>query len=137
TRWDNLSKNKDPIWRDALEKRFAEALAAAQDPKLQEELNSQREANGQQRSQLCLKMEILSGVQSPPEAYQERLEFQVSRLSGRLSQGMEDTLDEAPDLERSWYACGPALVEQIEYLEQRFERVRHALYTRSDKRSRS
>ncbi|KOR27448.1 hypothetical protein TI03_06880, partial [Achromatium sp. WMS1] len=37
TRWDNLSKNKDPIWRDALEKRFAEALAAAQDPKLQEE----------------------------------------------------------------------------------------------------
>lgn len=131
TRWANLSKNKDPAWQAALERRFNAVITATQSIAAHEKFQTARIANGRERSLLCLQMEILAGIQSPPEALQERLEFQVSRLAGRLSQGVADPLDEFPQLERAWYACGPSLATKIEAFEQRFERARRVLSTRS------
>lgn len=135
-RWINLPKNKDPMWSAALEKRFNIAIAATQSDAAREKFQAARVANRKERGLLCLQMEILAGIQSPPEAIQERLEFQVSRLSGRLSQGVADPLDEFPQLERAWYACGPAVASQIEALELRFDRAKRVLSARGNRRDR-
>lgn len=130
-RWDNLPRNKDPMLHAALEKRFNTALAATHSAIVREQFQAAHVINWRERRLLCLQMEILAGIQSPPEAIQERLEFQVSRLTGRLSQGVADPLDEFPQLERAWYACGQGPTDQIEALEQRFERARRVLSNRS------
>lgn len=130
-RWTNLPRNKDPMWHSALEKRFNTALAAMQNAVARDQFQAARVVNERERRLLCLQMEILAGIQSPLEAMKERLEFQVSRLTGRLSQGVADPLDEFPQLERAWYACGQGPAANIEALEQRFERARRVLSTRA------
>ncbi|MBK5964969.1 hypothetical protein CCR95_12970 [Thiocystis minor] len=124
--WSELQQDL-PV-SHALSARFEYALDAAQDPARLAELKRRFAENDSQRSRLCLQLEIIAGVESPPELAQQRLEFQVARLAERMAAGEEDPLQGANQLLHKWYLCGPA--PRNESLNARFERVRHALEPR-------
>jgi DNA repair protein SbcC/Rad50 len=109
----------------ALAARFEQALAAAEQPELVAALQQQFAVNGALRQRLCLQLEIIAGMESPPEWAQQRLEFQVARLAERMVGGEEDPLQDATQLLHEWYRSGPAPADAA--LAARFERVGLAL----------
>ncbi|WP_295399793.1 DUF349 domain-containing protein [uncultured Thiocystis sp.] len=121
--WSELQQ--EPPASQALSARFEYALDAAQNPARLAELKRRFAENDSQRSRLCLQLEIIAGVESPPELAQQRLEFQVARLAERMGAGEEDRLQGATQLLQQWYLCGPA--PRNESLNARFQRVRRAL----------
>ncbi|AFL72716.1 DUF349 domain-containing protein [Thiocystis violascens] len=124
--WNQLRSEADSPLNKALSARFEFALAAAVGETGQlAELRRRFADNARQRSRLCLQLEIIAGVDSPPELAQQRLEFQVARLAERMVEGEDDPLQGATQLLRDWYLCGPA--PRDDRLNARFERVRHAL----------
>jgi hypothetical protein len=126
-RWDELTALEDKRQGKKIRQRFDAALSAAKDSAQRQAWLAELPDNQTTRADLCLRLEVLAGIESPPEAAQERLAFQVSRLSERLTQGEQDPLDNAPQVEQVWLLCGPAPAAQMARLNARFERARKAL----------
>lgn len=123
--WSDLPQQQDTEIQQAIAARFSSALAAARDPEQLAALRRRYDANAARLSQLCLQLEILAGVETPPELAQQRLEFQVARLTERMVDGEEDPLQGSARLLKEWYLCGPA--PRTDGLDSRFERIRQAL----------
>lgn len=85
--------------------------------------DAERLAKNQEAAELiCVRMEILAGLESPPEASERRMQYQVERLNRGLSQGEKETRSpeaQLRDLQRSWYCLGP-VAENGARLDQRF-----------------
>ena len=126
-RWEQLPAQEDQQLQEAIAWRHRKAQRAAERPgEPRDELISELEDNRRRREEICLHMEILAGLDSPPELAEQRLAFQVSRLAERVD-GEGDPLEAAPQLERDWYVCGPAPQADMASLDTRFERALHAL----------
>lgn len=125
THWAELETHRDGTLQAAIQGRFERALTAAQDSAALAALRADYAANADVLDRLCLQLEIIAGVESPPALSQQRLEFQVARLSERMSEGEEDPLQGATRLLREWYLCGPA--PRTQELVERFNQVREAL----------
>ncbi|OUD14430.1 DUF349 domain-containing protein [Thioflexithrix psekupsensis] len=81
------------------------------------------------RELLCLRLEILANIESPPEQSQLRLSLKVAQLSDALSgaTSAKDKVSELQSLEQEWYltpACGG---DDAEGLENRFSHAKAAL----------
>lgn len=110
-----------------IEHRYAEALAwlarLQTEPAaaLAQEFTASREAAREQRLNLCLQMEILAGVESPPEFREARLRYQVEHLAQHMTSGEQrDTAARAAELEVAWYATAAWPSAQAKGMEQRF-----------------
>lgn len=123
--WDACPLLSDAELQRALRARFEFALSAAEDPARLNELRRRYGANGAHRAQICLQLEIIAGLDSPPEFAQQRLEYQVARLAERMVEGEEDPLQGAGQLLADWYLCGPA--PRDHGLAARFDRIRATL----------
>ncbi|TVQ89467.1 MAG: DUF349 domain-containing protein [Chromatiaceae bacterium] len=109
-----------------IEAAFAQLSAALTGPSAaRAALAEQLAANQARRHALCLHLEIVAGVESPPALQTERMQVQVERLRGRISDGGADPLADATRLLRDWYLSTPA--SPSAELEARFARVRAAL----------
>jgi DNA repair protein SbcC/Rad50 len=126
--WRALPIHRDAETQAAMANRFGRALEALSQggDKLQA-LRSAFVADGERRAELCLHLEILAQVESPPELAEERLRFQVTRLTEHMSEGEKDPLEASFRLLQQWYLCGPAPASVATDLEQRFLRARRAL----------
>ncbi len=126
--WAAMPKQRDPDLQTSIARRFLAAVEALQSgdgaPLHQPERLA---ANGARRAEICLRLEILAQIDSPPEHTQERLAFQVDRLKERMREGEKDPLEGTTGLLEEWYLCGPAPVSEAPNLEQRFQRARAAL----------
>jgi hypothetical protein len=69
--WDRIKKAKEPTSRAHVEFEWGRIKAA------------QRQA----KRQLCIRMEVLAGVESPTDAREERLALQVAQLAEKMQQG--------------------------------------------------
>jgi len=110
----------------ALEVRWQRALAAnGSQPFTDDELA----ANLEIRRELCVHMEILAGIESPPDEQTYRMNLQVKRLADGLAAGLQQSLaEQVQAVELEWLGTGPALpAEQAETLAARFERAREVL----------
>jgi hypothetical protein len=110
----------------ALEERWQRALAANEgQPFTDEELAANLEA----RRELCVRMEILAGIESPPDEQAYRMNLQVKRLADGLAAGLQQSLaEQVQAVELEWLGVGPALpVDQAEAFAARFERARELL----------
>lgn len=126
--WDELGEQRNADLQRGMRARFDAALEAARAGETGRDAFAERLAeNGRQRAELCLHLEILAQVDSPPELTQERLEFQVARLKGRMTGGGRDPLVGTASLLQQWYLCGVAPAADSPALEQRFQRVWEAL----------
>ena len=124
--WQAQGRLRDAALQKALDRRFGLALAAARSGgKALADLAAACEPNGQRRRELCLQLEVLAQVESPPELAKERMELQVARLSGHMGGSERAPLADAQHLLRDWYLCGPAPTDPD--LMARFERARAAL----------
>lgn len=83
------------------------------------------------RKELCIRMEILSGVDSPAEEAKARMAYQVARLSKAMKGDYsepEDKVAEAQEIEQSFYLAGAVTAEQAAQLNERFLKARDAFY---------
>lgn len=113
---------------DALRVRFNDAAAAMRgNADAQERLSSARDENLRQRQELCLRLEVLNGVESPPEFAEDRMQYQVSRLAGALHKNFEphqSPAEQVRQLEIDWLLAGPVEASLRPALEERFNRAR-------------
>jgi exonuclease SbcC len=126
--WRALPTQRRPDLQAVMEKRFAQALEAlGQGGEKLQALRSAFVANGERRAELCLHLEILAQIDSPPGLAGERLRFQVTRLTEHMRVGEKDPLEVGFALLEQWYLCGPAPASEAAGLEERFLRARRAL----------
>ena len=105
TRWDALATL--PVAQEsALVKRFEATFASAQsggapDPAVLEQ-------NANRASAIAMALEYLTGRESPEALKAQRMQYQVQRLSTKLSQGSSETAEaEIARLSSEWLALGP------------------------------
>jgi exonuclease SbcC len=93
-----------------------------------EELSKVQADNLEKKKLLCLRMEILAEVESPPEFRQARMEYQVSQLAEKMKQGDVLSRSEkraadkkaAMQLFSDWSALGFVPADENALLENRF-----------------
>jgi hypothetical protein len=128
TAWGALPHQTDPDLRFGMETRFRRACEALT-PGLTSPLDlaDERAATARKRAEICLRLEILAQIDSPPAYVHDRLAFQVNRLQEHMTTGERDPLAGASRLVELWYLTGPAPATAMADLETRFERARAAL----------
>lgn len=85
-----------------------------------------------EREELCIRFEILAGIDSPPEAREARMAYQVKRLSEAMKGGLVDAepvdkSTELQQLEQAWYLAGAVPAEAALKLEARFQQGLQAI----------
>ena len=121
-RWQALPALSDAKVEADLHRRFEQACAAqaSADPARGAAIENQA-ANLRDRESLCLRLEILYGVDSPPQYAAARMAHQVERLSNALKKRSGASSDSAEALLRAWCLLGPAPSEHAKALEARFQ----------------
>jgi hypothetical protein len=97
-----------------------------------EGLRQTLQGNLQKKQALCLRMEVLAGVESPPEYAQQRMALQVSRLSASFNggdrvQAGKPSPDEIREVQLKWCLTGLLPPARNQVLEARFERALETL----------
>ena len=130
-RWTEMLPLQDVATELAIQTRYEGAKCALLEwGELRDQLVSELRANLAHRQELCLRMEILAGVESPPEAQQARMEFQVNRLAAAIGQGAGDKVGKMAEIQRDWYLSGGAPANQEKRLQRRFEKACPGLKSR-------
>ena len=84
-------------------------------------------ANVDAKRDLCLRLEVLAGLESPSEFAQERMQFQVSRLTEAFGADRYDLAsvadDDSQELERVWLGLGVLPSTENLALESRIQRA--------------
>jgi len=124
-RWNAQSALGDAATEHLLQQRYTRARGAVMaGGKEQARLSAELSANLARRQDLCLRMEILAGVESPPQDRQARLQLQTHRLAGAIGRGVGDIVGTRTKLEHDWYLFGAAPAAQQALLQQRFDTAR-------------
>jgi len=86
-------------------------------------LGQEVEAQTEKARQIVVEMECLSGLESPEEDRQRRMDYQINRLSSRLGGGAAkaDLDSERAELQRRWLESFPHDIGQAGGLKNRFE----------------
>lgn len=121
--WVALPPLSDSASEKAIQARFDSARAAAEAGQWPAEV---LDAGQRERELLCIQLELAAGVESPPEARQARMEYQVQRLSQAMT-GDKPTDTDPQALERAWYFAGPC--RDLAPLEQRIQSALAAFQT--------
>ena len=123
--WQALGPHPEDRLHQGMAARLQRAReSAARSPA---ELADQRAANARERAEICLRLEILAQIDSPPECAAERLAFQVNRLQEHLATGEGNPQATSAHLIERWYLAGPAPAAEVGALERRFEQALTAL----------
>jgi exonuclease SbcC len=124
-RWHARSALADKDTEELMQQRYRRAQTAvmAGGDARQRQL-AELSGNLARRQDLCLRMEILAGVESPSELREARLQLQTARLAGAMAQGTGDTMGSRAELEHDWYLGAAAPAEQERLLQQRFDVAR-------------
>ena len=117
-----------------LQQRFTAAEQALSDPNIGCALHGTLSGNLARKRVWCVCMEIVAGVDSPPEYAALRMEYQVARLSASLAgarvQG--DALYDARQLQEQWFRCGALPAAEATALDSRFLRAAQAWWQREN-----
>jgi len=122
--WAHLPRPDDAAIAERLDGIFA-ALLDTDGDMTREQLRKRMADNLARREGLCLHLEIVAGVDSPPELQSRRLELQVERLNEHMGEGEDDPLGDSARLLLDYYLATPAIGSEA--LAVRFARVRRAL----------
>ncbi|GAB4180804.1 MAG: hypothetical protein Tsb002_00070 [Wenzhouxiangellaceae bacterium] len=74
-------------------------------------------------TELCIAIEYLAGLESPPEQQEARMQYQVQRLAARLGQGEQQLAprEELQQMVADWLAALPLMPADYQPLEARFK----------------
>ena len=84
-----------------------------------------RDAITAERRMLCIQLEILTNIESPPEDRTLRLQYQLQQMnqSGLSQSAIDDGKQLIVDMELNWLCMPGAKAEQQVVLDERFQRV--------------
>jgi flagellar biosynthesis regulator FlaF len=125
SQWSSMPPIDDAHSKATLEQTFGDIIAAIGDPAVRDALARRLEQNRVRREKLCLHLEIVAGVASPPALREQRMALQVERLRERMGEGEADPLANAGPLLQDWWLSTPAASTPA--LDARFDRVKQAL----------
>ena len=97
-------------------------------------LIAQLEQNLERKQIDCIRMEIVAGIESPPEFAQQRMEYQVARLSASLagSASKADHLHDPRLLQEEWCLIGALPADVEAELDTRFLRALDAWHQQEE-----
>jgi hypothetical protein len=124
-KWSEIPSLTDTATESAIQQRYQklrDALVSGNEQ--QDRILNKLRANLDHRKELCLRMEILCGAESPAEEQQARMELQANRLAEAIGHGVDDPVGNMADLEREWYLSAGAPPSQEKGLQERFEKAR-------------
>ena len=129
--WDTLPPLPEALKQPIRQRFEAACLALTEGGEVRQTLQQNLKENLERKKNLCLGMEIIAGIDSPPEFAQARMEYQVARLTQSLNardipQGVQHSKDS--EIEREWYLTGALPADLDADLEARFERALKAVY---------
>ena len=143
TEWDRLAA-ADAALETPVRQRFSDvcqALAGSPDrgspdrgspdrgpPDERQTLRDRLGANLAAKQQLALRLEIATGSETPAEHADERMSYQVARLSTSMAERSplpadQRTRQEIADIVRDWYGLGLLPADLAAQLEQRFDKA--------------
>jgi exonuclease SbcC len=97
-----------------------------------ESIQQQQAGRLDEKQRLCLQMEVLADIESPPEAQQARMEYQVSQLAEKMKQSASSDINyEAMELQVKWQLSGIVDSPLQDALENRFDNAYQAIIARS------
>ncbi len=131
--WANLPSLLETALESKVQRRFEQACQSAGNTVF-------KPATLKEKEELCIRLEILAGVDSPPEVKEARMAYQVKRLSEAMKGGhlegepAADRTAELQSIERAWYLIGAIPAEAAHKLEQRFQQALQAVEQRRTSR---
>ena len=123
--WANLPTLPGPLL-EPIQRRFATVCQALHDPEQARTLRETLEQNLPRKQTWCVCMEIVAGMESPPDQAQLRMTYQVARLSASLAGGAtvkSDALYDAQQLQEQWFVNGALPETAAVALDERFLRA--------------
>ena len=111
---------------EPIQRRFATVCQALHDPEQARTLRETLEQNLPRKQTWCVCMEIVAGMESPPDQAQLRMTYQVARLSASLAGGAavkSDALYDAQQLQEQWFLNGALPETAAVALDERFLRA--------------
>lgn len=121
--------------REPMQQRFETITQAlADDSDAAQQLRASLERNLERKRIACVSMEIIAGVESPPECAQLRMEYQVARLSASLAgaTAKADAVHDPRQLREQWCLSGALPAEQEAQLDARFLRALNVWWQREE-----
>ena len=131
--WETLSESCGQ-YDKLIQERFDAASTAIKDGNRKNEVT---ESNVQQnlhlKKEICLLLEILAEVESPPEFANDRMRLRVERLNAVMAKQVaaEETQNQCKELMTKFLLTGPVPKDDYKQLHNRFERVRKELENRA------
>jgi hypothetical protein len=119
--WISYNKLEDAKLEAAIEQRFQQACTGK---------TNFIENALKIKEKLCVRMEMLAGIDSPAESLETRLAYQVERLSATFHGEKVESIEpqiEAEEIERKWYLI--AVPPSVLSLEERFSKASEAFYS--------
>ena len=133
TQWQQLPGSGHPVSK-ALQQRFDNLTALLQTANetgvqaIADQIEQQEPRRLSEKQLLCLQMEVLANIESPPEARQARMEYQVSQLAEKMKQDTSNNIiNEFEALLAKWHVSGVVSAPLHRALESRFERALQSL----------
>ncbi|WP_455219372.1 DUF349 domain-containing protein [Kaarinaea lacus] len=84
-------------------------------------LLNQDDVIAEKKEMLCIRLEVLADVESPPESRQRRMEYQVSQLADKMKQSKNHNVQaEIAQLLSQWHGSGFMDPNKAQPLERRF-----------------
>ncbi|MBI3776788.1 MAG: DUF349 domain-containing protein [Gammaproteobacteria bacterium] len=130
--WQALVSLSDDV-EQLLNARFQTAaetlhgLQGAQRDNIAAQYLARAQENLASKELLCLRLEIATGIESPPEYRAQRMQYQVDQLARRMRTGETQDAAQVPLLLRQWCFIGPVPSAHADVLRARFERARTAV----------
>ena len=138
--WQALIEGIPPSWLEPFSRQHhaninSQAVKQVEDV----ETRGESEKAHQAKALLCIRMEILAGVDSPEEAKSERMAYQVDRLSREMKSSLDislhpkeaspDKIETAIQIELEWLNL--SLLDKSSSQEKRFELARTNLWSQN------
>ncbi len=119
--WDTLATLPAAL-AEPMQQRFDAICQALGDETRAAKLRAKLEKNLERKQIWCICMEIIAGLESPPEFTQMRMEYQVARLSVSLAgaTAKTDALYDPHQLQKQWCLTGALPAEIEAALDTRF-----------------
>ncbi len=112
----------------AIQQRFDAACALSRDSTGESTLNLDEQAmkNLKLKQDICLRLEVLSEIESPPEFTRQRMQYNVERLNAAMTKqsSQQDLETEFSDLLVQYWLTGAVPNDQHPVLKERFEKIR-------------
>ncbi len=117
-------------YEDAIQRRFSEACQVLESgSSVNSAVRERANKNFEEKKSICLQLEVLTELDSPPAFAKERMRYNVERLNAVMTKRSERTNSESEvnDLMVQYWLTGAVPEDHYNSINERFQRIRSAV----------